>query len=148
MLYSCFSLQHSCREPRAPEEGIIASKIFVGNLSYETSQAELEALFAQVGEVTEVFMPVDRATGRPRGFAFVEFGDHSAISEAISKFDGTELQGRPLKVNEARERAPRPPGGFGGGGGFNPDMGADAPPKSSRPKGSRRGIRGKKRGFS
>ena len=146
MLYSSFSLQHSCRELQAPEEDIIASKIFVGNLSYETSQAELEALFAQVGEVTEVFMPVDRATGRPRGFAFVEFSDHASISEAVTKFDGTELQGRPLKVNEARERAARPPGG--GGFGFNPEMGADAPPKSSRPKGSRRGIRGKKRGFS
>jgi cold-inducible RNA-binding protein len=106
-------------------------------------------LFTQVGEVTEVFLPVDRATGRPRGFAFVEFSDHASISQAVTKFDGTEFQGRPLKVNEARERAPRPPG-FGGGGGFgfNSEMGADAPPKSSRPKGSRRGIRGKKRGFS
>ena len=147
MLYSSLSRQHSCREAHASEEDVIASKVFVGNLSYDTSQAELETLFAQAGEVTEVFMPVDRATGRPRGFAFVEYSDPAAISEAITKFDGHELQGRVLKVNEARERAPRPPGG---GFGFNPGMGGggDAPPKTSRPKGSRRGIRGRKRGFS
>ncbi len=88
-------------------------------------------------------MPIDRATGRPRGFAFVEFSDPAAITEAISLFDGTELQGRMLKVNEARERAPRPTGG-----GFGPDpWGAGANFKPSRPKGSRRGIRGRKRGF-
>ena len=99
-------------------------------------------MFAQVGDVTEVFLPIDRATGQPRGFAFVEFSDASVIPEAISKFDGTELQGRMLKVNEARERAPRPPGGGFGG---NLD---DAPRfKPGKPKGSRRGIRGRKRGF-
>ena len=59
-------------------------------------------------------MPIDRATGQPRGFAFVEFSDASVVQEAISKFDGTELQGRMLKVNEARDRAPRPRGDFGG----------------------------------
>ncbi len=98
-------------------------------------------MFAQVGDVTEVFLPIDRATGQPRGFAFVEFSDASVIPEAISRFDGTELQGRMLKVNEARERAPRPPGG-----GFGPDL--DSPRfKPGKPKGSRRGIRGRKRGF-
>jgi len=69
------------------------------------------------------------------------------IAEAISRFDGTELQGRMLKVNEARERAPRPPGGgFGGGGGA--DFGGAAERfKAGKPKGSRRGVRGRKRGF-
>ena len=86
-------------------------------------------------------MPVDRATGQPRGFAFVEFSDASVVADAISRFDGTELQGRTLKVNEARERAPRPPSGF--------DPRFDDPPrfKPGKPKGSRRGVRGRKRGF-
>ena len=101
---------------------------------------ELEALFAQVGDISEVFLPIDRATGQPRGFAFVEFSDASVVPEAISKFDGTELQGRMLKVNEARERAPRPRGDFG-----PRDDAPRFPP--SKPKGSRRGIRGRKRGF-
>lgn len=92
--------------------------------------------------MNEVFLPIDRATGQPRGFAFVEFSDASVIQEAISKFDGTELQGRMLKVNEARERAPRP-----AGGGFSREF-DDAPRfKPGKPKGSRRGIRGRKRGF-
>ena len=121
-------------------EDIIASKIFVGNLSFSTSQIEVETLFSQIGEVKEVFLPIDRATSQPRGFAFVEFSEASSIPEAISRFDGTDFQGRRLKVNEATERAPRPSGNFG------PD---DLPPrfKAGRPKGSRRGIRGKKRGF-
>lgn len=89
--------------------------------------------------MNEVFLPIDRATGQPRGFAFVEFNDPSSIPEAISKFDGTEFQGRRLKVNEATERAPRP-----AGANFGPD---DRPQRFSKPKGSRRGVRGRKRGF-
>ena len=120
--------------------------MFVGNLNFSTTQTELETLFGQVGEVTEVFLPIDRATGQPRGFAFVAFSDSSSIAEAISRFDGTELQGRALKVNEARERAPRAPGGGGGGfGGPPPDDGQRFKP--AKPKGSRRGLRGRKRGF-
>ena len=125
---------------RKNQEDVIASKVFVGNLSFTTTQTEVETLFAQIGEVTEVFLPVDRATGQPRGFAFVEFDDPSSIPDAISKFDGTEFQGRRLKVNEATERAPRPQQNFG------PD---DRPSrfKASKAKGSRRGVRGRKRGF-
>lgn len=126
---------------RQNQEDVIASKVFVGNLAFSTTQTEVETLFAQVGEVNEVFLPVDRATGQPRGFAFVEFDDPSSIPEAISKFDGTDFQGRRLKVNEATERAARPPGAN-----FGPD---DRPSrfKASKPKGSRRGVRGRKRGF-
>ncbi len=136
------------RDRRSTREAVISSRIFVGNLSYETSQTELETLFGQVGQVTEVFLPVDRATDRPRGFAFVEFGDTAAVSQAIEKLDGAELNGRNLRVSEARDRAPRasqpafmddgPP--MGGGG-----MGFDRKP--AKPKGSRRGLRGRKRGF-
>ena len=125
---------------------VISAKVFVGNLNFSTTQAELETLFATVGDVSEVFLPIDRATGQPRGFAFVEFSDASVIAEAISRFDGTELQGRMLKVNEARERAPRPPGGgFGGGADFGGDAARFKP--AGKPKGSRRGVRGRKRGF-
>lgn len=99
-------------------------------------------MFAEVGEVNEVFLPIDRATGQPRGFAFVEFSDASVVAEAITRFDGADLQGRALKVNEARDRAPRP-----AGGGFTPSFN-DAPRfKPGKPKGSRRGLRGRKRGF-
>jgi cold-inducible RNA-binding protein len=121
--------------------------VFVGNLNFSTTQTELETLFGQVGAVTEVFLPIDRATGQPRGFAFVEFSDSSSIAAAISRFDGTELQGRALKVNEARERAPRAPGGGGGGGGFGPPSDDGQRFKPAKPKGSRRGLRGRKRGF-
>lgn len=123
------------------KEDVISAKVFVGNLNFSTTQAEIETLFAQVGDVVEVFLPVDRATGQPRGFAFVEFSDESVVQEAISKFDGTELQGRTLKVNEARARAPRPRVDFG------PPPDLDPRFRPGKPKGSRRGIRGRKRGF-
>jgi RNA recognition motif-containing protein len=113
----------------------------VGNLNFETTQGELENLFSEVGQVDEVFMPADRATGRPRGFAFITFADEEAMKAAIEKFDGFDLGGRNLKVNEAQERPQRSPRPFGGGGGggynrFKP-----------KPKGSRKGLRNKKRGY-
>lgn len=123
-------------------ENTIASRIFVGNLSYETLQEDLETLFSQVGEVAEVFLPSDRATQRLRGFAFVEFSDAAAVPVAIEKLDGHELHGRTLRVSEARERAPRSPG-FSDAGSSMFDRGR----RASKPKGSRRGVRGKKRGF-
>ena len=135
----------------------ISSRVFVGNLSYETSREELETAFSRVGQVVDVVLPVDRATDRPRGFAFVEFSDSDLVSKAIQELDGVELGGRTLRVSEARERVPRPSfggggwdeGGGPGGGGpdTRPGWGPDRPPKSSRPKGSRRGVRGRKRGF-
>jgi len=95
-----------------------------------------------------VFLPVDRATDKPRGFAFVEFGDSAAVPEAIQKLDGTELNGRSLRVSEARDRAPRPPMG---GPAFMDDgpaaSGMDFGRRPAKPKGSRRGLRGRKRGF-
>ena len=117
------------------------AKVFVGNLSYETSQTDLEALFSEVGSVVEVFLPIDRVTERPRGFAFVELSDSEAIQVAIEKLDGVELHGRNIRVSEARERPPRSSGGF--------DRSEGGPPRGSRakPKGSRRGVRGRKRGF-
>lgn len=99
-------------------------RLFIGNLPYSASEADLRAHFAPVAEPSHVVMPVDRETGRPRGFAFVEFADRAVAEEVIRKFDAQPFQGRNLAVSEARareDRPPRPPGGFGGprpGGGF------------------------------
>ncbi|MGB2819651.1 MAG: RNA-binding protein [Phycisphaerae bacterium] len=89
-------------------------RIYVGNLSYSVTQAALEGLFAEHGNVEDVHLPSDRDTGRPRGFAFVEMPDAGEARAAIAALDGTELEGRSLKVNEAR---PRKEGGRGGRGG-------------------------------
>ena len=104
----------------------MAVRLFIGNLPYSASEADLRAHFAPVAEPSHVVMPVDRETGRPRGFAFVEFVDRALAEEVIKKFDAQPFQGRNLAVSEARAREDRPPprpggGGFGGprpGGGF------------------------------
>ena len=104
----------------------MAVRLFIGNLPYGASEADLRAHFSAVAEPTHVVMPVDRETGRPRGFAFVEFADRAVAEEVIKRFDAQPFQGRNLAVSEARAREDRPPGGprpggFGGprpGGGF------------------------------
>jgi len=93
----------------------MGNRLYVGNLSFSTSQAAIETAFAACGEVREVAMPTDRETGQPRGFAFVTMGNAHAASAAIAQLNGSMLDGRALKVNEAQERAPR---GGGGGGGY------------------------------
>jgi RNA recognition motif-containing protein len=99
------------------------TKLYVGNLSYSTTEDDLRALFSQAGTVTTVTMIKDRDTGRSKGFAFVEMGTQVEAQQAISKFNGTQLQDRALTVNLARPREERPRGGgFGdrdrpGGGG-------------------------------
>lgn len=90
------------------------TNIFVGNLSYQTSQDELHALFAQYGNVERVHIVTDRDSGQPRGFAFVEMTDKREAENAISQLNGAEIKGRALNVNEAR---PKPAGGGGGGRG-------------------------------
>jgi RNA recognition motif-containing protein len=105
----------------------LAVRLFVGNLSYATTEADLRSYFGTVAAPSQVVLPVDRETGRPRGFAFVEFQDRAHAEQAIQKFNGQVFNGRPLAVSEARARedrgpgGPRPGGGFGGprpGGGF------------------------------
>jgi cold-inducible RNA-binding protein len=91
-------------------------KMYVGNLSFQTSKQEVEDLFAQHGTVTDVHLPVDRDSGQPRGFAFVTMDSKDAMVTAIKALDGAELDGRNLKVNEARAREERGGGGGGGGG--------------------------------
>jgi len=94
----------------------MGNRLYVGNLSFTTTQATIEAAFAAAGEVREVAMPTDRETGQPRGFAFVTMGNASAATAAISQLNGLVLDGRQIKVNEAQERPPRG-GGYAGGGG-------------------------------
>ena len=116
----------------------MAVRLFIGNLPYSASEADLRAHFAAIAEPSHIVMPVDRETGRPRGFAFVEFTDRAVAEEVIRKFDAQPFQGRNLAVSEARARedrpprppgaggfAPRPggPGGPGAGGGFRPRPG-------------------------
>ena len=88
--------------------------IFVGNLSYQTTQDELQAAFGQFGNVERVQIITDRATGQPRGFAFVEMTDQTEAENAIAQMNGAELNGRALNVNIAR---PKDSGGGGWGGG-------------------------------
>ena len=108
-------------------------RLFVGNLPYQATEEDLRTHFAQVGKPTQIVRPLDRETGRARGFAFVEYAERTEAEAAIKQFDGQLFMGRPLAVSEARAREdrgpggpPRPggyggprPGGFsGGGGGF------------------------------
>ena len=145
----------------------MAVRLFVGNLSYTTTEADLRAYFGTVAAPSQVVLPVDRETGRPRGFAFVEFTERPHAEQAIQQFNGQVFNGRPLAVSEARARedrgpgapsgprpggfsGPRPggfsgpprPGGFSGGGGPRPGGGFGSPrpfdPNApAQPRGSR-----------
>jgi RNA recognition motif-containing protein len=98
----------------------MGTRLYVGNLSYNVTEPELRDVFAEGGRnVVEVKIVMDRDTGRPRGFAFVEMGSDAEAEAAISSLTGREIQGRPINVSEARARAPRSGGGggYGGGGG-------------------------------
>lgn len=92
-------------------------KLYVGNLPYEIGETELHDLFAQAGSVESVNVMRDQATGRARGFAFVEMSTDEDAQHAITTLSGTQLGGRSLTVNEARPKPARSGGGFGGGGG-------------------------------
>ena len=95
----------------------MGTRLFVGNLSFDTNELQLRDLFGQAGTVAEVKVVTDRETGRPRGFAFVEMSSPAEASAAIEQFNGRELDGRTLKVNEAEARPPRARADGGGGGG-------------------------------
>lgn len=109
-------------------------RLFVGNLPYQATEDDLRTHFSQVGLPTQIVRPLDRETGRARGFAFVEYAERAPAEEAIKKFDGQLFMGRPLAVSEARAREaggpPRPSGGFGGPprpGGFSGGGGVSGP---------------------
>ena len=132
-------------------------RLFIGNLPYAATEAELREHMSSVGVPAQVVMPVDRETGRPRGFAFVDYADRGVAEEAIRKFDQHPFKGRPLAVSEARPReergpgAPRP-GGYssgpprpgGAGGGFAPRPGGFSPrPDAGGGTGTGSGPRGR-----
>jgi len=97
----------------------MAKKLYVGNLERTVTQEELEAMFGEHGEILEVAIITDRATGESRGFAFVEFSNSEDAENAKKALDGQELNGRALKVDDAREqRERRPRGGGSGRGGY------------------------------
>ncbi|MGE5835134.1 MAG: RNA recognition motif domain-containing protein [Acidobacteriota bacterium] len=135
----------------------MAVRLFVGNMPYGATEADLRAHFSQVGEPSQIVIPVDRETGRPRGFAFVEFLDRSVAEEAITRFNQQPFMGRTLSVSEARPReaggggggfrssggpggfGSRPPGGGGFGGGRPPGGGFGGPRPMGAPGGFRPG---------
>jgi len=140
----------------------MGKKLFVGNLSFDTTSEQLSELFARAGSVQSATVMTDRATGRSRGFGFVEMSTEDEAKAAVNEFNGKEFQGRTLHVAVARARTPggprdfgsRPPrgpmapmpdfdfdprGGSGGGGGFG------SPTKPRKEGGSRRNLRARKR---
>ena len=94
----------------------MSTKLYVGNLAFQTTSQELQQLFGQAGTVQSASVMEDRDTGRSRGFAFVEMSSEEEATSAIAQFDGKDLGGRALKVNEAKPRENRSGGGFGGNG--------------------------------
>jgi cold-inducible RNA-binding protein len=119
-------------------------RLFIGNLPYQATEDDLRQHFAQVAEPTQIVRPLDRETGRARGFAFVEYAERSQAEAAIKQFDGQLFMGRPLAVSEARAREdrgpggpPRPGGGFGGprpGGGYGAPRPGGVPSGPSGPR--------------
>lgn len=137
-------------------------RLFIGNLPYGATEADLRVHFAPVAEPSHVVMPVDRETGRPRGFAFVEFAERAHAEEVVNKFDAQPFQGRNLAVSEARAREDRPPGprpgGFGGprpggfsgprpGGGFGGGSGGGFSPRPGGAPGGPGGSRDRSANF-
>jgi RNA recognition motif-containing protein len=101
--------------------------VFVGNLSYDVTREELLEVFGAAGKVVDAKVPTDRDTGRPRGFAFVEFDSDEAAARSIELLNGKDLRGRPLRVNEADNRPPRPGGPGGERPSFRPSFGSEGP---------------------
>ena len=100
-----------------PQGRTIGMKLFVGNLPFSATEQDIREAFEAHGEVSDVAVIMDRETGRPRGFAFVEMPDGGQGNAAIEALNNTDFGGRSLNVNEARPREARPPRGGGGGGG-------------------------------
>ena len=126
-------------------------RLFIGNLPYTATEAELREHLSSVGVPTSVVLPVDRETGRPRGFAFVDYADRAVAEEAIRKFDQAPFKGRGLAVSEARPREERGPGGPPRPGGFSPRPRAARAASAHRdpaadPAATRRGPAASRRG--
>ncbi len=129
-------------------------KLYVGNLPFSATEDEIRALFEEFGGTVDLHIPLDRETGRPRGFAFVTLNSKEQGEAAIGSLDGQDMGGRALRISEAQERAPRGGGGGGGwgggGGGDRRGGGGDRRGGGGDRRGgggSRRGGRGKPDGF-
>lgn len=109
-------------------------RLFIGNLPYAATEADLREHLSSVGAPTQVVLPTDRETGRPRGFAFVDYADRAVAEEAIRRFNQQPFKGRPLAVSEARPREERPAGPRPGGG-FSPRPGGPSGFSGPRPGG-------------
>ncbi len=138
----------------------MGTRLYVGNLSYDAMENDLQTIFEQAGSVVKCDIMVDRQTGQSKGFAFIEMATQEDADKAIKECNGKDLDGRALTVNEARPRASRPPqnfggggftpggggGGSGGGGGYSGGGGGGGGGGKRRSgKGSRRGLRNEKR---
>jgi cold-inducible RNA-binding protein len=112
-------------------------RLFVGNLPYSATEADIRQHFGTIGEPIQVVIPTDRDTGRPRGFAFVDYDDRGVAERAIQQLHGQPFKGRPLSVSEARPREARPPAGAGGFSSPRPPMGGGPPrpPMGGAPSG-------------
>jgi cold-inducible RNA-binding protein len=118
--------------------GIMAKKIYVGNLSFSVTDEELQQAFSSFGNVTSARIIIDKMSGRSKGFGFVEIEDDSAANTAISKMDGQEIAGRPVRVSEAKPQEDRPRregGGFGGNRGPRRDGGGNGGFRGNRDSG-------------
>jgi RNA recognition motif-containing protein len=110
-------MNRDAHTPTSQEINSMGSKLYVGNLSYNTSSSDLQTLFSQFGTVQSAEVIADRDTGRSKGFGFVQMGSDEEAKAAITALHSKDHDGRPLTVNEARPREERPRGGGGGGGG-------------------------------
>src|SRR3982750_1155676 len=113
-------LSPGIRNADATREGAVSVRLFIGNLPYSANEADLREHLSSVGAPTHIALPTDRETGRPRGFAFVDYAEREVAEEAIRRFDQQPFKGRPLAVSEARPREERPagaprPGGYSSG---------------------------------
>ncbi len=127
----------------------MSKKLFVGGLSWGTTDDRLKEAFSRVGEVSEARVITDRETGRSRGFGFVTYADPALADQAIKELDGQELDGRTIRVNEAQAQAPRPRGVGGGPRDFGPPRTfgdrSPSPPPSAKPPGRGRETPGRDR---
>ncbi len=112
-------------------EGVVSVRLFIGNLPYSATEPDLREHLSSVGAPAQIVLPTDRETGRPRGFAFVDYADREVAEEAIRRFNQQPFKGRPLAVSEARPREDRPagprPGGFSGPRPGGPPSGFSSP---------------------
>jgi RNA recognition motif-containing protein len=134
----CYSPSRLEKGAISREKGPISKKVFVGNLSFDVTREELIEAFSASGKVLDAKVPTDRETGRPRGFAFIEFESEESVPKCVTALNGTSLKGRPLRVSEAEDRPPRPAGAGprpsgprpfrpASGEGYRPPAATDAP---------------------